>query len=172
MTPQDFGVSPCTVCAWESNLTVVTQSPCHTAKSNFNASYSWGEPSLLALASNLVCSEVTVEKKLPDSANEGGGSILESPQKTTRYSVWVLGQQASRVFPWRPWEMFSLHWAGSGAWLAASVWVHCRQTGSQPVIPLGLISHLVKKLEIIPLVPLSFTGFFYICLSPFLLSCD
>lgn len=62
ITPQDFGVSPCTVCAWESSLTVVTQSPCDTAKSNFNASYSGGKPAHFALASNSVCSEGMVKK--------------------------------------------------------------------------------------------------------------
>lgn len=112
--------------------TVVTQSPRNAGKSSFSASYSRGEPTHLALASNLVCSDVMAEKESPNSANEGAGSISELPQKKTGYSVWVC--------PWRPSERFSLHWAGSGAWLAAwNLKFRCRQTGSQLVIPLGLI---------------------------------
>jgi len=91
ITPQDFYVGPCAVSAWQSNLTVETQSPCNTGKSNFSASCSRGEQAHLALASNPLCVEVTVENKSSDSANEGGGSILESLQKKTRYSVCLPG---------------------------------------------------------------------------------
>lgn len=54
--------------------------PCNTGKSNFHASYSCGETAHLVLTPNSVFSEVMVEKKSLDSANERGGSILESPR--------------------------------------------------------------------------------------------
>lgn len=79
------------------SVDIPTQSPCNTGESNFHAGYSWGETARLALAPNSVFSEVMVEKKSLDSANEGEGSILESPQKEIRYSG-VLGQAGS-LFP-------------------------------------------------------------------------
>lgn len=72
-----------------------TQSPCNTGKSNFHASYSWGETAHVALAPNSVFSEVMVEKKSLDSANDGGGSILESLQKKIRCSGCWCRQAAS-----------------------------------------------------------------------------
>lgn len=118
---------------------MVTESPCNTGKNNFNASYLWGEPPHLALASNSACGEVIVGNKSLDSAHEAGGSILERPQKT-RYSVRVLGQAADHC-PGDPQRCFPS--TGQAVVIdklpETSVQVHCRETGSWLVIPLGLI---------------------------------